>query len=378
MDNMEIRGNKRRPSNNGQAQKRPCKSSKTDGRKKRKKGGCLVPLIIILIILAIFVFIGRGYIKNDMSTGAPTQEIAVEIPNGTSVNAIADLLEEKQVIDSAVHFKTMCKLHSEGTEFKSGYYVFNNNMTFDEITSLLNSGDTNASVPKLLVKEGMWLKEIAAEVEKLGICSADEFIEAANSRDYDFDFVKDIPQRDNLLEGYLYPNTYFIREDMTAYDVVNMLLEEFNKQITENDIVKRAKSQGITLDDAVKIASLIEGEVRLEAERVMVSSVIHNRLSTNTKLQIDASILYALGERGKSLTTNDLKLESPYNTYYVEGLPEGPISNPRIESVIAACEPADTDYLFYVVKDVNTGEHAFSKDYDEFLKNKSNYKAQVN
>ncbi len=347
-------------------------------KRKKKNSGCLFPFIIAVVIIGVLLFIGHKYLKNDMSTGEETEEIAVEIPDGTTVFEIADLLEENNVIDSSLHFKILCKLKSKGSEFRSGYYIFTNDMTFDEIEMLLNSGAASSNALRLTVKEGMWLTEIADAVAETGICTRDEFIEAANSKDYDYDFVKDIPDRNNVLEGYLYPNTYFLQKDMTARDVVDMLLSEFDKQITENDILAKAKKHDKTLDEIVIIASLIEAEVKYEPERAIVSSVIYNRLNSNTKLQIDASVLYSLGERKKRVYYSDLENPESHNTYYVDGLPEGPINSPRIASIIAACEPEDTNYMFYVVEDTETGQHAFCETYDDFTKAKEKYLAQVN
>lgn len=357
-----------------QRTKRPVKGKK----RKKKKSGCLISVIILIVIIAVLIFIGNKYLSNDMSTGDETTEIAVEIPDGTTVFAIADLLEENDVIDSALHFKVLCKLSSTGSEFRSGYYVFTNDMSFDEIAALLSSGATSANALRLTVKEGMWLTEIADAVAETGVCTREEFIDAANSKDYDYDFLKDIPDRNNALEGYLYPDTYFLQKDMTARDIVDMLLAEFEKKITDNDIISKAKKQGKTLDEIVIIASLIEAEVKYEPERAKVASVIYNRLNSNTKLQIDASVLYSLGERKTRVYYSDLENPEKHNTYYVDGLPEGPINSPRIASIVAACEPEDTNYMFYVVEDTQTGQHAFCETYDEFTKAKEKYLAQVN
>lgn len=351
-------------------------------RVKRKRSsvrqGCFLKLLIAVFLFILILCFVNKYIKNDMSTGDDVKEISFSIPDGSSANDIAEILEYEGVIDSAAHFKTLCKIHFEGSEFKSGYYTLTNNMEFEAIASILNEGGSNEGAMRLTVKEGMWLTEIAAEVSSIGICTYDEFMEASNSRDYDYDFVKDIPDRDNLLEGYLYPNTYFLYEGMTAHDIVDMLLNEFNKQITKNDISDMIKDKDTTLDEIVTIASLIEAEVKYEPERALVSSVIYNRLNSDTKLQIDASVIYSMGERVNRVYEKDLKTESDYNTYYVTGLPKGPINSPRIASIIAACEPENTKYMFYVVSDTESGQHKFCETYDEFLAAKKDYLAKVN
>ncbi len=348
-------------------------------KRKRSSGrGCLIALIIFAAIIIFIIAKGISYLNTDMSTGEPQTEIAVAIPDGTSIKGIGKLLEENGVIDSAAHFEFLCKINSEGSEFKSGYYAFTNHMSFDSLVNILNTGAVDEGALRLTVKEGMWLSEIAQKVDELKICSKEEFMEAANSRDYDYDFIKDIPDRENLLEGYLYPNTYFLYEGMSAHDIVDMLLKEFDREISKNDIVNKAEAKGKTLDEIVIIASLIEAEVKYEPERTLVSSVIYNRLAEGTKLQIDASVIYSKGERVNRVYEKDLKTENEYNTYYVDGLPKGPINSPRIASLVAACEPEDTNYFYYVVEDMQSGQHAFCETYDDFLKAKDKYLAQVN
>ncbi len=367
-------GYEQRRSGQQNTAKRPVKKKK----RKKKKNNRLISLLIIIALIAAFVFICSKYLSNDMSTGEEEMEIGVEIPEGSTVGEIADFLEDNGVIDSSTHFYLKCKLSSRGSEFKSGYYVFTNDKTFDEIADLLSSGAASANALRLTVREGMWLTEIADAAAETGVCTREEFIEAANSRDYDYDFIKDIPDRDNLLEGYLYPDTYFLDEDMTAEGIVDMMLSEFENKISEEDIIKKAKAQDKTLDEVVIIASLIEAEVKYEPERELVSSVIYNRLNSNTKLQIDASVLYSLGERKTRVYYSDLENPENHNTYYVDGLPEGPINSPRIASLLAACEPADTNYMFYVVDDSDSVQHVFCETYDEFTQAKEKYLAQVN
>lgn len=350
-------------------------------RKKRRKNsaiGCLVWMIILIVAVAAIIYTAIGYLDDDMATNDTPQEIAVVIPDGATANEIADILKENKVIDSAIHFRVLCKLNGVGSDFKSGSYTLTNHMSFRTIADYLSAGAVSDGALKLTVKEGMWLSEIADAVAATGICTKSEFMEEANSRDYDYDFVKDIPERDNLLEGYLYPNTYFLYEGMTAHDIVNMLLNEFEKEIEKNDIISKAESQGKTLDEIVIIASLIEAEVKYEPERALVSSVIYNRLESGTRLQIDASVIYGKGERIGRVYESDLLETNDYNTYRIDGLPVGPINSPRAASLVAACEPQDTNYLFYVVEDTQTGQHAFCETYDEFLAAKEKYLAQVN
>lgn len=346
--------------------------------KKRKKGG-VGCLIAVLILIAALAAVGAGFMwlnsENVSPKGADTEAvITVNINDGETVGEIIHSLKTAGVIDSELHFKYLCKKTDSGAGFKSGSYEFTSGMSFSEIVEKLNTGAMSADTYRFTVREGMWLKEIAAELEADGICSAEEFIAAANSRDYDYSFVADIPDRDNLLEGYLFPDTYFIEKTASAEDIVNMMLADFEKNF-DAELAAKAGEQGRSVDDIVKVASLIEAEVKYPPERATVASVIYNRIAQNMRLQIDASVLYAMGERKGRVYEKDLQMNDPHNTYVIKGLPSGPIGNPGKACLEAAVNPEKTDYLYYVLKDSSTGQHTFSADYQTFLKDKENYLA---
>ena len=264
--------------------KKPNKTSskpKNSGKKKRKKSNFATVAKIMLVVLIVLVVAVTLFFKkmnstevNSSAKNKPEETISVNIESGSSVTDIIKALEDNGVIDSAFHFKYLCKKMGYGPEFKSGYYTFTNHMTFDDIIKALNTGASSINAKKLTVREGEWLSEIASDLESMGVCTAKEFLTASNSRDYNYDFVAKIPERDNLLEGYLFPATYSIEENMSATDIVNMMLAKFDQVVKDNDIEAQAKKLNHTLDDAVIIASLIEGEVKYAPERTLVSSVI--------------------------------------------------------------------------------------------------------
>lgn len=346
-------------------------------RKRRRKKKNLIPVIILIVLAIIAVaatFAVRKFTSTEFGTGNVENTVTVDIPQGSTVNDIAEILEENNVVDSAEHFIFLCKINGEGSGFKFGTYVFNGGSDFFEIVEKLNSGNSIDNSIHITVKEGMWLREIAEAVADEGLCSADEFMKAANSRDYDYDFVKDIPERDNLLEGYLYPETYYVQPDSKPEEIVDMMLQQFDKVCTADDIYSKVKKSGKSLDDIVIIASLVEAEVKYDDERPVVASVIYNRLDKGMKLQIDASVIYSIGERVSRVFYSDLEKADEHNTYYTDGLPVGPICSPRASSLAAATEPADTNYLYYVVENKETGKHYFTANYDEFLKASEKYK----
>ncbi len=226
--------------------------------------------------------------------------------------------------------------------------------------------ESDSSVYKIVIPEGFTVLDIASRVEisSKGRVTRDEFLSAANANLYDYWFLK---ESGGNIEGFLFPKTYEITASMSTRRIVSMLLSQFEKE-TKNLNWERAKALGVTPHQVVIIASLIEKEVRVPQERELVSSVIYNRLSRGMRLEIDATVQYALKARKRNLSYEDLKVDSPYNTYRIHGLPPSPICNPGFESIRAALYPASTDYLFYVLTDPIEGRHSFTSDYQQFLR----------
>lgn len=354
-----------------------------DNRAKKNPMGPIVGLIVAVLVIAV-LFKGIAMIKsftsvvtnNDEKKGKEEIQIVMEVEQGDSVKVIADKLQNSGVIDSSLQFMYLCKKYSQGADFQPGNYSFTNYMDFNEICDILKSGRVDEEYITFTIKEGETLKEIAQNLQEMEICSVDEFLNACNSNEYDFDFVKEIPERDNLLEGYLFPDTYFLTLDADAQQVVTKALARFDEMYTEEMRIK-TQEMGKTIDEVVITASVIEGEVKYGDERPLVASVINNRIEKGMKLQMDATVLYALGENKDRVLYSDLEIQEPHNTYYVNGLPIGPIGSPGVECINAVLDPADTDYLYYVVEDINTGKHYFTSDYNDFINASDNYKSQL-
>ncbi len=348
---------------------------------KRSKTGLIILICVIAIIIGGAVL---GFLKykqftsyqvnNAENKGIPQQDITVTIDDGASVRDIVNVLKTNGVIDSDIQFLYLCKRDNKGANFQPGEYTLNNYMDFNEICDALESGRKDDEQIKVTIKEGAWLKEIAAQLEESGLCSAEEFIEACNSRDYNYDFVAQIPERDNLLEGYLFPDTYYFSTEMTAHDIADKMLSRFN-DVFDISLKGGVQLNNITVDDAVIMASLVESEARYPDDRTKIASVIYNRLRAGMKLQMDASVLYALGEKKDRVFYADLEIEEEHNTYFVDGLPVGPIGNPGRACLEAAVTPAESNYLYYVVDNQETGEHYFTDNYNDFLSASSRYKS---
>ena len=190
--------------------------------------------------------------------------------------------------------------------------------------------------------------------------------------DYDFkkyfyskEIIQDFNIKGKSLEGYLYPDTYYLYHDSSPDEIINILLTEFWKRFDKN-LINRTNQLGLSVHQVVTLASIIEGEAMLSSERKTISSVYHNRLKINMKLQADPTIQYIIPGPPKTLSIRDLRIKSDYNTYQNYGLPPGPINNPGIESIIAALYPEDTNFLYFVAQ--GDGSHAFTtneKDHEE-------------
>jgi UPF0755 protein len=219
----------------------------------------------------------------------------------------------------------------------------------------------------ITIPEGFTIKDIAAYLEENEIMEAAEFITACESYDRNlFSFLSGLPHRPNSLEGYLFPDTYYISAHPSAEEIINKMLTRFD-EVFDDELRARAEELGLSIDDAVIMASIIEGEVRVAAERPIVSQVIYNRIDRGMKLEMDCTVQYALDKRQERLLYSDLEIDSPYNTYLNPGLPIGPIANPGANCLRAAMFPEEGDFLYYVLQNEETGEHYFTDDYNDFL-----------
>ena len=360
------------------------KNKKTNKKSKQKiKKRLLFSFILFIFLLTLVIFFAFNFIKLYKNGGInisknlkENKEIILNISEGAGLGVIADELKQNGIIENKLFFRLKCQELGIDTNFKPGEFILNKNMNFYELTEMLQSNSIdNKDQIKFLIKEGETQEDIAKNLEKQGIISYNEFMQACNTLNFDYSFFKEIPEkkeRESKLEGYLYPDTYFLKKGENAESIINKFLRRFDELYTE-ERRQATKEKGLSIDEVVTIASIIEKEIKYAPERKIVASVIFNRLEKNMPLQMDATVLYAKKEHSDRTLANDTKIESPYNTYYVNGLPVGPISNPRIECIDAVLNPEQTDYIYYVVKNDKTGEHFYTADYNEFLKAKQEY-----
>ena len=246
-------------------------------------------------------------------------------------------------------------------------------MGYDELRYMLSPKKGVRLQQKITIPEGFTTDEIIDLFVSEGIGTRDGFIEAIENGDFGYDFLENIPENEGRtyrLDGYLFPDTYFVYSDSSETEILTKLLSNFNRKFDEN-LRAEAKRRGYTVDEILCLASVIESEAYYRSDMTSISSVFHNRLENRgfPYLQSDATVKYAkeTAGNGENLTADDLDtIESPYNTYKNKGLPPGAICSPGQEAIMAAIYPADTDYYYFVsASDKST---IFSRTYAEHLR----------
>jgi len=337
--------------------------------KKRRRGFSFGSLIIVLLffLLAVGCLEVRSLFK-PMEQTENDQQVNIEIPKNSSTIDIAGRLESKGLIRNALAFRIYARYHDIDGQFKPGTYLLNPAMTLEEITGLLIKGPDDTI--KITIPEGFTVAQVAELLAQKGVAKKDDFIRLADG-EWNHPYLGDIPAGENRLEGYLFPDTYHVTPATSPEKLVQMMLDRFASVINEHNYIKLASDRGLTLHQAVIIASMVEREARVAGERARIAGVIFNRLEMGMPLQIDATIQYVLDKPREILLYKDLEIDSPYNTYKHAGLPPGPIACPGWPSLQAVIEPEEHDFLYYVAKP--DGSHAFSRTLQEHNNNIRKY-----
>ncbi len=279
---------------------------------------------------------------------------------------VASTLKDAGIIEYKWLFKAFSWFADAGTKVDPGTYTLTTNLDYRALITNMQTASGSMATTTVTFPEGFTMREIFERLEENGICSVEELYDAAAEYSYNYSFLDWAEVGDaSRLEGYLFPDTYEFYQGEQASNAINRFLLNFHGKLTA-DMYAQADALGITLHQAVIIASMIESEAANDAERAQIASVIYNRLAAGMPLQIDATVMYALGEHKEYLTEEDLQVDSPYNTYLNTGLPAGPICSPGLASLNAALNPADTGYLYYAL-DTETGTHNFYTNYNDFL-----------
>jgi len=340
-------------------------------------------MIALLVIVLVGGFFTWNYIKGETQPvdTAQTELVAFEIEQGASVKEVSKALEKEGIIRNSKLFNFYLKFKNV-SGFKSGLYHVSKSMTLDEIIAELSGQgkDKDQNATKVLIREGEQLTEIAKEVEKSTKYSAEDFMAKVQDEDFLRYLVQKFPklltqsyngyQVKYVLEGYLFPATY----DMNDSKTLQMLITEMVAKTDEvmSKYYDKILASDYTLQEIMAMASLIEKEGTKLEDRKKISSVFHNRIKENMKLQTDVSVQYALGEHKEALSLEDLEVDSPYNLYQNYGVGPGPYNSPSEDSIVAALEPEKTDYLYFLA-DIHTKEIYYAKTYEEHLELKAKY-----
>ena len=302
---------------------------------------------ITSIALSFLIILSTAFLSvNNREIEAKT----ISISKGMSLNSVINLLHENNLIVNKNVLKAKILIRGLASKVPTGTFLIEGKVS-DAILidSIFNKGPIKL---KLTIPEGTSAKKIFESINLLL---------KTNHRFDNLFTEKNILNKYNIigssLEGYLYPNTYFFFNDTSPADIVDTLVSQFWIEFDQK-LLNRANELGLSVHEVVTLASIIEGEAMLDSERSTISSVYHNRLKINMKLQADPTIQYIIEGPPKTLSTRDLRIKSPYNTYQNYGLPPGPINNPGIQSIKAALYPLETDYLFFVAQ--GDGSHKFT------------------
>jgi len=341
--------------------------------KIRNRTRLTVSVVILAVVLLACAFVGfKLYIESIVAPydAASTGYVNVTIPGGASTNKVGEILEGYQLIRDASQFKLIARLEKFDGKLQAGEFTLTQAMTVREILTTLSSG--NANTKRFTVPEGYTIAKTADKLENDGFIDREVFMEVMENGEFPHKFMSYLPEGPNRLEGFLFPETYDVFTTATEEDIINRMLAQFDKEFSDEYYV-RADELGLSLYEVVIIASMVEAEARMAVDRPLISSVIYNRLSIGMPLQLDATVQYALGETKERLLIKDTQIESPYNTYLFTGLPPGPICSPGADCINAALYPADTDYIFYVLKPDGSGEHNFATNINDFNKFRMQY-----
>jgi UPF0755 protein len=337
-------------------------------RPRSRALGCLKLAAIVLFLLpaalGIPAVLAYNWVDHQLHQPANPANAKVRfvVAPGSSFHEVADTLHRAGLIDSVTVFDLYARYKHLDRNVQAGAYELSRNLNMVQILTSLQT-----AIPEeifITIPEGYTIKKTAAMLDQGNVIKGSDYTAQAVTGQFNYEFLKDI-RPGTSLEGFLFPDTYLMPRTAMAKQLITQQLEAFNKRW--NDTRKgEAAQRRLNAQQVVTIASMIEREALFDEDRPLVASVIYNRLQAGWALDIDATVLYAKGVWQSSVTTDDRKINSPYNTYLHTGLPPGPIANPGIKAIDAALKPAQTGYFFYLSD--KQGHNHYAKDNDEFAR----------
>lgn len=327
-----------------------------------------IPLLLALIALLLLIFSWqfisqKSYLPVDSQDKS---QIQVRIPENSNASDVARILKDNDLIRHERTFVKYCVRENLDSRLKAGVYNLSRSQSLQEIGIQIAEGKGMSNA--FTIPEGFTLQQIGELLIEKELVSAQDWQEALLD-EYDYDFL---PARGSKvrLEGFLFPDTYSAAEKTSAHEIIDHMLANFNRH-WDKECIELARQRQMSVGEVVIVASLIEKEAQFPSERARIAGVIYNRLKIGMPLQIDATVLYSLGQHKEWVSNKDLQVNSPYNTYRNTGLPPGAIACPGLASIKAALNPETHGYYYYVAK--GDGSHYFSKTFAEHEKARQKY-----
>ncbi len=360
--------------------------SRVETAKKGKKKSPAKKIIhwtvgLLVILILFFCFLGYRFVQSSLKPldAASNQTIEVKVPIGSTNKQIGGILQKKHVIRSGFVFNYYVKSKRLGA-FKAGYYDFKPSMSLDEIANQLQKGGSSTPINsgKVLVREGVTIDEIGDVIQKNTKFKKQDFLNLMKNQQFLNKLKQKYPEllssaigAKNVryqLEGYLYPATYAVDKDESLEQLVEEMVQKENQEL--KPYYSKIKAEHLSVQQALTLASLVEGEGITQNSKYMIAGIFENRLEKNMKLQTDVAVTYALGKHKQNISYKDLEINSPYNLYKNNGIGPGPCNNPPVDAVKAVLYPKDrSEGYLYFVANMKTGKIYYSKTYSQHQQN---------
>lgn len=354
---------------------RPIRKKRRRRRKKSRKLSCtLVLLTLILAMSSVLSVAILAVVKEMYGIDKDAQERIIEIPEGSTTQSIADQLVSERMITLPQVFRFVSRMNGKDGSYIAGEHTLSASMSYETmIEELCTNHADERETQRVTIREGTTLVDAAKLLQENQICSAEDFLFYFNSGDFGFEFEKYLPEKNALkwqqMEGYCFPDTYEFYVDEKPNIVAQKIYANFNSKLTEGDY-KKMDELGMTLDEVITLASMVQAEASRVDYMRQVASVFHNRLlnkSVYPKLESDPTRKYA-ELIAENLEINNENMTTAYNTYQGPGLPPGAINNPGRQAIEAVLYPAQTGYFFFN-SNINTGDTYFAETYEKHLEN---------
>ena len=346
---------------------------KAERRRSQRTKKSSIKKYFVFVLLMLSILIGATIYAYFLPPNV-NGEVIITINEGDSLDTIGTKLMDNYVIKSKKMFILYSRIKGGSADFKSGTVIIKRPISLENLNKQLKEIPADGQEIKITIPEGYSISQISKLFANSGLMAKDTFLAIADKGDFDYKFLKFTKPKNAKykLEGFLFPDTYYFCKDESPESIFEKMLNRFD-EIIGTQLMDKAQSLKIMPLALVTMASIIEKEAVMPKERPIISGIFYNRIKRNMKLESCSTVQFALDkEEYKSvLTLDDIKINSPYNTYMHEGLPPGPIASPGKESLEAAFNPKITEYLYFVAK--GDGSHIFNISYEEHLKATKEY-----